>query len=137
MIVTSTMQEGLITGIPVNKRPLVLVVDDEQRILTFTAAKLRACGYDVITAANGEDALKLATSDKPDAMVLDIVLPGMSGFEVLRKLRATSSLPVILVSAWGYTGDEAASTGATDYLAKPFDPDELASKVRGCLGQQP
>ncbi len=119
------------------KRPLVLVVDDEQRILTFTAAKLRACGYDVITAANGEEALLLAASDKPDAMVLDIVMPGISGFDVLRKLRTTSALPVILVSAWGYTGDEAASTGATDYLAKPFDPDELASKVKDCLQQQP
>jgi len=103
----------------------VLVVDDDPRILRFISSSLRLAGHTVCTANCGEEALKLAESDEPDVMVLDILMPKVDGFEVLRRLRAASKMPVIAVSAHMSSAEKALSLGANCFLAKPFKPDEL------------
>jgi len=109
----------------------VLVVDDEQRILNFLNSKLRASGYDVLTANNGKEALEQVQAQDPDLMVLDIMMPKMDGFETLRELRSFSSIPVIFLSAMGANTDKikGLGLGADDYLAKPFSPDELIARI--------
>jgi len=113
------------------KRFRVLLVDDEERILNFLRAKLNASGYDVLTAQNGHAALEQVQAQQPDLMVLDLVMPGMSGFEVLKELRGFSPIPVIILSARGSDMDKirGLETGADDYLAKPFNPDELIARI--------
>ena len=109
----------------------ILAVDDEKRILTFLKSKLKASGYDVITASNGKEALELAQAQQPDLIVLDIVMPKMDGIETLRELRGFSLVPVIMLSAKGADTDKikGLSLGADDYLAKPFNPDELVARI--------
>lgn len=117
-------------------KPRVLLVDDEQRILSFVGLKLKTSGYEVITASTGQEALTLAESRQPDIMVLDIVMPEMNGFEVLERLRAYSDLPVIVFSGETSSGDKALSLGADDFVAKPFDPDELEGRIRAILDRR-
>jgi DNA-binding response OmpR family regulator len=109
----------------------VLLVDDEERILNFLRTKLTASGYDVLTAGDGQAALEQVQTQEPDLMVLDLVMPGMDGFEVLKELRSFSGIPVIILSARGSDMDKirGLETGADDYLAKPFNPDELVARV--------
>jgi DNA-binding response OmpR family regulator len=109
----------------------VLLVDDEERILNFLKAKLKASGYDVMTASNGVEALEQAQGQAPDLMVLDILMPKMDGFEALRQLRAFSLMPVIILSARGGDAEriKGLAMGADDYLAKPFNPDELVARI--------
>ncbi|TFH62142.1 MAG: response regulator, partial [Gemmatimonadales bacterium] len=83
------------------KRFRILIVDDEERILRFLTSKLKASGYEVVTAQNGQEALERITSQQPDLVVLDLLLPKMHGFDVLRELRSFSSIPVIILSALG------------------------------------
>ena len=115
------------------RRKRVLVVDDEPPILRILGIKLRVSGYEVITALNGREALELVNSASPDIMLLDIIMPGMDGFQVLRKLRTYSSLPVIAFSARPENAEEALRLGANDFLAKPFDVDDLVMRVRKIL----
>jgi len=112
----------------------VLVVDDEPGIGNMLRIKLRLSGYDVITALGGQEALDLVASAKPDIMLLDVIMPGVDGFEVLQKLRAYSQLPVIVFSARQDNAAEALELGANDFLAKPFAPEELENKIRSILG---
>jgi len=114
----------------------VLIVDDERSILAVLRIKLKVSGYDILTASNGEEALDLVKSARPDLMLLDVIMPGMDGFEVLEKLRAFSELPVIVISARSENGEKALSLGANDFLAKPLDVDEMVRKIRGLLGQK-
>jgi two-component system KDP operon response regulator KdpE len=109
----------------------VLVIDDEQRIINFLSSKLRASGYEVITATNGKEALEQVQAQEPDLVVLDIMMPKMDGFETLKELRAFSSVPTIVLSAKGTNEDKirGLSLGADDYLAKPFSPDELVARI--------
>ncbi len=109
----------------------ILVVDDEPRILNFLTSKLRASGYEVITASNGVEALEQAQAQEPDLIVLDVVMPRMDGFETLRELRTFSSVPVIFLSAKGTDIDriKGLGLGADDYLSKPFSPDELVARI--------
>lgn len=109
----------------------VLVVDDEQRILNFLSSKLRASGYEVLTASNGVEALEQMQSQEPDLVVLDILMPEKDGFETLKELRTFSSVPTIILSAKGTNADKVKglSLGADDYLAKPFSPDELIARI--------
>lgn len=109
----------------------VLVVDDEERIIKFLKVKLAASGFEVLTATNGKDALDLVQTQEPDMVVLDIVMPGMDGFETLKQIRAVSGVPVIILSARGENTDKIAGLklGADDYLAKPFSPDELVARI--------
>jgi two-component system KDP operon response regulator KdpE len=113
----------------------VLVVDDEPQILRALSANLRGAGYDVTTAATGEDALANAAMKPPDAVILDLVLPDRSGTEVTRELRQWSKAPVILLSAVGDESDKVAAldAGADDYVTKPFGIDELLARLRAAL----
>jgi DNA-binding response OmpR family regulator len=114
------------------KKFRVLVVDDEQRIINFLTSKLRASGYEVITASNGEEALEQTRAQEPDLVVLDIMMPKIDGFETLKQLRSFSPVPVIILSAKGANADKVKGLdlGADDYLSKPFSPDELISRIK-------
>jgi len=111
----------------------VLIVDDEPRILRFVSISLVAHGYEVMTATSGLGALELITSQQPDIMLLDMVIPQMSGLEVLQKLRSFSRLPVIAFSANSSLSQKALEMGADDFLDKPFMPDELLRRMEAIL----
>ncbi|OGO36148.1 MAG: hypothetical protein A2147_08885 [Chloroflexi bacterium RBG_16_57_8] len=112
----------------------VLLVDDEAKILKFLELKLRLSGYEVIATTSGKKAVELAESAKPDLILLDIIMPGMDGLEVLQKLRSFSNVPIIASSARSGSADKALSLGATEYLPKPFNPDELIERIKTLLG---
>ncbi|TMB95993.1 MAG: response regulator transcription factor [Chloroflexi bacterium] len=115
--------------------PLVLAVDDEAGILRLMKLELSAQGFRVITAGNGDEALRLAEEQRPDIMLLDIVMPEMTGLEVMRKLREQMSIPVILVTAKDSDIDKVRGLeqGADDYIVKPFSPEELSARIRAVL----
>ena len=117
---------------------LVLVVDDEPHIVALVAYHLAKAGYRVVTAANGTDALALANRERPSLVILDLMLPGMSGFEVLRKLRGrdhTRDVAVLMLTARRDEPDriEGLALGADDYLTKPFSPQEMVLRVKAIL----
>jgi two-component system KDP operon response regulator KdpE len=109
----------------------VLIVDDDPRILKFLEVKLKASGYEVLTANSGFEALEQVEAQEPDLVVLDVIMPKKDGFETLRELRAFSSVPVIILSAKEANTDKikGLELGADDYLAKPFSPDELVARI--------
>lgn len=111
----------------------LLVVDDDVKILRFLRSSLRLAGYDVVTAESGEEALQLMESAKPQCIILDVLMPVVDGFEVLKRLRADSELPVIAISAHASNAGQALSLGANVFLAKPFRPDELIKKIEALL----
>jgi two-component system, OmpR family, KDP operon response regulator KdpE len=113
----------------------VLVVDDEPPLLRALATNLRARGYTVDVAPTGEEALTLAARHRPDAVVLDLGLPGISGIEVIEGLRGWTAVPVIILSARGAERDKVAAldAGADDYVTKPFGMDELLARLRAAL----
>jgi DNA-binding response OmpR family regulator len=111
----------------------VLVVDDEPGILKFISIGLKSFGYQVITSLNGQEALKLVETENPDIMLLDVLMPGMNGTEVLKTLRGFSQLPVIVFSAKSAFGDQVCQLGANDFVAKPFTPEILVKKIRSVL----
>ena len=115
--------------------PRILAVDDEPPILRTLAANLRARGYDVDLAADGEHALELAARHPPDAVVLDLGLPGISGLDVIRGLRGWTDTPIIILSAREAQADKVAAldAGADDYVTKPFGMDELLARLRAAL----
>ncbi len=115
--------------------PLVLAVDDEAGILRLIKLELSTQGFRVVTASSGDEALRVAEEQRPDIALLDIVMPEMTGLEVMRRLRERSSIPVILLTAKGSESDKVRGLelGADDYLAKPFSPDELSARVRAVL----
>jgi DNA-binding response OmpR family regulator len=118
----------------------VLVVDDDVKILRFISSSLKLAGYDVCTATCGEEALQVCESKKPHIIILDILMSPMDGFEVLRRLRTSSKLPVIAISAHASSAEKALSLGADVFLAKPFRPDDLVTRIRAVLenaGLQP
>jgi two-component system, OmpR family, KDP operon response regulator KdpE len=113
----------------------VLVVDDEPQILRALETTLRGAGYAVATAATGEAALTQAAVRPPDAVILDLVLPGKSGTDVCRELRGWSQVPVLVLSAVGEEREKVAAldAGADDYVTKPFALDELLARLRALL----
>ncbi|HLW17352.1 MAG TPA: response regulator [Actinomycetota bacterium] len=113
----------------------VLVVDDEPQIVRALRASLSAHGYEVLTAATGEDALAQAAASAPDCMILDLGLPDMDGTDVITQLRSWSEMPVIVLSAREEQVDKVAAldAGADDYLSKPFGIDELLARIRATL----
>lgn len=113
----------------------ILCVDDEPNLLRSLGANLRARKYVVDLAANGEQAIELATSNRPDAVILDLGLPGMSGLEVIRRLRHWTSTPIIVLSARDAEFDKisALDAGADDYVSKPFGMGELLARLRAAL----
>jgi DNA-binding response OmpR family regulator len=109
----------------------ILVVDDEERIVHFLASKLKASGYEVLTASDGANGLEQARAQEPDLIVLDLIMPKMNGLEMLKELRSFSAVPVIILSAKGADADriKGLQLGADDYLPKPFNPDELVARI--------
>jgi two-component system, OmpR family, KDP operon response regulator KdpE len=109
----------------------VLIVDDEPRIIKFLNLKLKASGYEVLTASNGAQAIAQVRAQEPDLLVLDVVMPGLDGFETLKQIRTFSAVPVIILSARETNVDKikGLDMGADDYLAKPFNPDELVARI--------
>jgi len=115
--------------------PKILVVDDEPSILNLVVSYLRKEGYEVFSAADGPTGLKSARAYQPDLIVLDIMLPGMDGLEVLTQLRRESNVYVILLTAKTEELDRVLglSIGADDYVTKPFSPRELTARVKAAL----
>lgn len=118
----------------------VLIADDDGDILDLVAYKLEMSGYDVETATDGVTALDSARRKRPDVAVLDVMMPGLSGFDVCRALRSesyTADLPIILLTARAQEGDvdSGFSSGADDYVVKPFNPQELVRRVSALLGR--
>lgn len=115
--------------------PSVLVVDDEPQILRALQTTLRGAGYDVETAATGEQALTSAAVRPPEAVILDLVLPGKSGIDVCRELRQWTPAPIIILSAVGEEREKVAAldAGADDYVTKPFGVEELLARLRAAL----
>jgi len=114
---------------------LILVVDDEPQILRALTTNLRGAGYDVERAATGEEALAAAAARPPDAVVLDLVLPDISGVEVCRELRTWSETPILILSAVGEEEQKvsALDAGADDYVTKPFGMGELRARLRAAM----
>jgi DNA-binding response OmpR family regulator len=109
----------------------ILVVDDEARIVNFLTTKLKASGYEVLTAGDGAKGLEQAQAQEPDLIVLDLLMPRMNGLEMLKELRSFSTVPVIILTAKGSDADriKGLQLGADDYLPKPFNPDELVARI--------
>jgi len=127
-----------VAGMTDREAPLVLVADDEEDIRSLVAFRLRRAGYEVITAADGEEALLLATTRLPDLVVLDMMMPKATGLEVTRSMRehaATKDIPVILLTARAQEGDVISGfdAGADDYVKKPFSPQDLQARVQALL----
>jgi len=116
-------------------KPLILIVDDENSIRSFLQVSIETQGYKCIDAANGSNALMLATSHNPDILILDLGLPDMDGLDVIKKLRKISQMPIIVISARGHDREkvEALDAGADDYLTKPFSVAELLARIRVIL----
>jgi DNA-binding response OmpR family regulator len=122
--------------------PLVLVADDEEDIRALVAFRLERAGYEVIIAADGEEALTLATTRLPDLVVLDMMMPKATGLEVTRSLRGqdeTKDIPVILLTARAQEADVARGfeAGVDDYVKKPFSPQDLQLRVQALLERRP
>jgi two-component system KDP operon response regulator KdpE len=111
----------------------VLVVDDQPKVLRFIEIDLKLRGFEVVSTTSGQEALDLVKSEKPDIMLLDIVMPGIDGFDVLKDLRTFSDLPVIAFSARADNANKALSLGANSFLSKPFNPDELVKRIQVIL----
>jgi DNA-binding response OmpR family regulator len=117
----------------------ILIVDDEPAIARLVKMSLSVEGYDAVTATSGFEALERVEEKKPDLVILDIMMPGMNGYEVCTQLKSkpeTKNIHVVFLSARGDSGDpqRAFVLGADDYIIKPFDPDELLEKVKNLLG---
>jgi two-component system KDP operon response regulator KdpE len=117
------------------RRECVLVVDDDPLIVRLVRTHLDRAGYRVLSAARGEQALDVAATDRPDLVVLDLMLPDMDGYEVCRQLRESSFVPVVMLTARGQQADtlHGFEVGADDYLTKPFAPAELVARVQAVL----
>src|SRR5216684_1954920 len=113
----------------------VLVVDDEAPIRRALSANLKARGYDVELVATGEEALDVVARKHPDAVILDLGLPGIDGVEVIRGLRGWSQVPIVVLSVRDREADKVAAldAGADDYVAKPFGMDELLARIRAAI----
>src|SRR5512137_933869 len=113
----------------------ILIIDDEPSIVNLVSAYLKPEGYEVYTAADGPSGLKAARAFKPDLIVLDVMLPGMDGLELLSRLRRESDVYVIMLTARTEETDKIVglSVGADDYVTKPFSPRELTARVKAAL----
>ncbi len=122
------------------KQPTVLVADDDRDVLNLVRFRLEREGVRVITASDGEAALQIAREERPEVCVLDVMMPKLNGFEVLKQLRddeATAGTRVILLTARSGDSDvdQAFDVGADDYVTKPFNPQELRQRVRAQLSR--
>jgi DNA-binding response OmpR family regulator len=123
------------------RRPLVLVADDDEDILTLVAFRLERAGCEIVKARSGDEALRVAGELVPDLAVLDVMMPGLDGYDVTRELRRrerTSEMPIILLTARAQEADIARgmAAGADDYVRKPFDAKDLRERVQRLLGSR-
>ena len=109
------------------------VVDDEPKVLKFVQIDLRIQGFEVITTTSGQAALDLVKSAKPDIVLLDVIMPGMDGFQVLKEMRTFTDLPVIAFSASHGSHENALQLGANDFMSKSFSADEMVSRIKKLL----
>jgi DNA-binding response OmpR family regulator len=121
-----------------NKPTRILVADDDPSILRLLQLNFELEGFEVLTASDGEEALAKALSSSPDIVVLDVMMPGLDGWEVCRRLKEDETMrdvPVILLTALGQEAERrhGLEIGAAEYLQKPFDPDRLVSVVKSTL----
>ena len=119
----------------------ILVIEDDPATLRLVDYSLRHEGYQVLTASNGLEGMRKAQTEEPDLIILDIMLPGMDGFEICHRLRsepATAQLPILMFSAKAQEIDKdtGLKVGADDYLSKPADPSEIVSRVGSLLTQK-
>lgn len=134
----SRVSEPVRGGIPAAKRKTVLVVDDEKDLVELVSYNLQKAGHQVITASSGSEALALARQQKPDLVLLDLMLPGLDGTEVTRRLKAdpsTSSIPIVMLTAKGEETDVVVglTLGADDYVTKPFSLKILLARLNNVL----
>jgi len=118
--------------------PKILVVDDEPDVVRLIEFRLQKEGFEVLSCGDGRIALQMIEDEKPDLVILDIMMPLMDGMEVLRQIRsrrATSRIPVVMLTAKtaSVTVDEARQLWVSDYIMKPFDPDKLVEKTKKAL----
>ncbi|MCH7654644.1 MAG: response regulator transcription factor [Chloroflexi bacterium] len=113
----------------------MLVIDDEDDVRLLVTSRLKRAGYETIGAADGQEGIRLFYRERPDLVVLDLAMPVMDGWEVLRRLREVSTVPVIMLSARAEERDKikGLKSGADDYIAKPFSGDELEARVEAAL----
>lgn len=113
----------------------ILIVDDDQHIAELIALYLEKDGYETKEVYDGREAIRLAATMEPELILLDLMLPGMDGYQVCRELRKTSNVPIIMLTAKGETFDKVLGLelGADDYIVKPFDPKELVARVKAVL----
>ncbi|MBI2955365.1 MAG: response regulator transcription factor [Chloroflexi bacterium] len=121
------------------KPATILVVDDEPRLVRFVKANLESVGYKVLSAGDGATALGLAETGQPDLIILDIVMPDVDGYEVCRRIREFSDVPIVMLTAKGEEGDKVKGfdVGADDYVTKPFGAEELIARVKAVLRRSP
>ncbi|MFD0695700.1 response regulator transcription factor [Paenibacillus sp. GCM10027628] len=117
------------------KRQKIMIVDDEPKIVRFVAANLKSLNFATLTCQSGAEALEKVEAFDPDLILLDLMMPGMDGFDVLKRLRTYSSVPVIMLTARSNSSDkvQGLNLGADDYLTKPFSLDELFARVNAVL----
>jgi two-component system KDP operon response regulator KdpE len=115
-----------------SERPTILVVDDEPKIARLIRATLGVEGYEVLHAADGAIGVEMVETERPDVVLLDVMMPRMDGFQACRRIRELSDVPIVLLTARGAEADRirGLDLGADDYLVKPFSPGELAARVR-------
>ncbi len=121
------------------KKAQVLAVDDEPRYVRVIKINLEASGYEVITADNGKTAIDLTINENPDLILLDLMMPGLDGYEVCRRIREFSDIPIIMLTALSETSNKVKGLdyGADDYITKPFSARELLARVRAALRRSP
>jgi DNA-binding response OmpR family regulator len=128
------LEEGDEVGM--REKKFILVVDDDRRVLNFVGISLRTAGYEVLTSQSGEQALIMMKMVIPDLVILDVLMPGMGGLELLTRLRQFSEIPVILFSIDDSLAGEALKRGATDFINKPVNPHDLIERIDRVLYQR-
>jgi len=115
--------------------PRVLIIDDDEKLVDLVREYLEPHGFDTTAAHDGETGLETLGRLEPDLLILDVMLPGLDGFEVCRRARATSSVPILMLTARGEETDRIVGLelGADDYLPKPFNPRELLARIKAIL----
>jgi DNA-binding response OmpR family regulator len=111
----------------------ILLVDDSRPITNFLTIKLKSSGYDVATAPEGTSGLEMARRTNPNLVLLDVIMPGINGLEVLRRLREFYLAPVIMLTVAEGARDEALNLGANEFMSKPFNLDDLMGKIHSLI----